>query len=200
MTIDASTIGITAEPTADPNVCRFTVDRVLHETGAVHCRNRDDAQGSPLLAALFAVGDVGEVAVAGHLITVRKAGERPWGQVAREVGAAIRQGIIEADGAPLVAAHWGERSSDDDALRERVTAILERDINPQIASHGGWTRVADVRNGTVFLELGGGCQGCASSQATLRGSIERTLRQQIQEITAIVDVTDHGAGTNPYYR
>lgn len=198
MTPETRDLAITAELTADPQVCRFLADRSLHDGGAVHCRQAADADGSPLLAEIFSVAGVTEVLVMQHLVTVRKSDDRPWQQTAREVGNAIRRAA--ASGTPLIAADWNARTVDDGELRARVEAILDKDINPQIASHGGWVRVADVKGTTVYVEMGGGCQGCASSQATLRNGVERAIRQHVREVTQIVDVTDHGAGTNPYYR
>lgn len=82
---------------------------------------------------------------------------------------------------------------------ERITQVLEAQINPSIASHGGRADLAGFEDGTAYLRLSGGCQGCAQSTATLRNGIESSLRAAIPEITAVVDVTDHASGTNPYF-
>jgi Fe/S biogenesis protein NfuA len=84
-------------------------------------------------------------------------------------------------------------------IAERVAAVLEQQINPAIAMHGGFAQLDSVRDGTVFLRLGGGCQGCGLATVTLRQGIERALRAAVPDITDIVDVTDHSAGANPYY-
>jgi Fe/S biogenesis protein NfuA len=84
-------------------------------------------------------------------------------------------------------------------LAERVGAVLEQHINPQIAMHGGWAELADVDGDTIYLRLGGGCQGCGMAQVTLRQGIEAALRQAVPDIGAIMDVTDHSSGANPYY-
>jgi Fe-S cluster biogenesis protein NfuA len=198
MTLRADDIAITAEPTANPQVCRFVVDRPLHDGGAVHCESRDDAADSPLLAALFGVADVREVLVLGRTVTVGKDGMRPWQEIGREIGAAIRGAV--AAGPPLVAPRWNERTGEESDIRDRVARLLEQEINPQIASHGGFVRVADVQGTTVLVEMGGGCQGCAASQATLRGGVEQAIRRAVPEVTEIIDVTDHAAGDSPYYR
>lgn len=82
---------------------------------------------------------------------------------------------------------------------ERIGQVLEAQINPSIASHGGRADLAGFENGTAYLRLSGGCQGCAQSTATLRNGIESALRAAVPEITAVVDVTDHASGTNPYF-
>ena len=84
-------------------------------------------------------------------------------------------------------------------VAEKVQTIIDDKINPQIASHGGFVEVHDVQGTTVFLIMGGGCQGCSSAKATLRGGVEKALRQAVPEIGDIVDVTDHASGENPYY-
>ena len=84
-------------------------------------------------------------------------------------------------------------------LAERVQRVVDEVINPGIASHGGFVELVDVSEDTISLRMGGGCQGCAASAATLRQGIERMVRQEVPEINEIIDVTDHTAGANPYY-
>jgi Fe/S biogenesis protein NfuA len=84
-------------------------------------------------------------------------------------------------------------------LAERVQQVIDEVINPGIAAHGGHVEMVDVSDDSLYIRMGGGCQGCAASQATLRMGIERMVREQVPEIQNIVDVTDHTAGANPYY-
>ena len=84
-------------------------------------------------------------------------------------------------------------------VAERVVQVVTEMINPAIASHGGVAEVVAVEEGTVYVRLGGGCQGCGMATVTLSQGIESTLRQVVPEITSVVDVTDHANGTNPYY-
>lgn len=84
-------------------------------------------------------------------------------------------------------------------LAERVQQVIDEVINPGIAAHGGFVELVDVSEDGMFIRMGGGCQGCAASQATLRMGIERMVREHVPEIENIVDVTDHTAGANPYY-
>lgn len=82
---------------------------------------------------------------------------------------------------------------------ERIRTVLDRQINPAIAGHGGRAELVGVSgDGVVSLRLSGGCQGCGMAAQTLRNGIEVALRDHIPEITDIVDVTDHAAGDNPY--
>lgn len=84
-------------------------------------------------------------------------------------------------------------------LAERVRAVIEERINPGVASHGGRIDLVDVRGDVAYIEMSGGCQGCAMSRLTLRQGVERMIREAVPEIAAVHDVTDHASGTNPYY-
>ena len=84
-------------------------------------------------------------------------------------------------------------------MAEQIAQVLDRQVNPAIATHGGHARLVSEENGVVYLQLGGGCQGCGMAAMTLRQGIERILRDAIPEIVEIVDVTDHQSGDNPYY-
>ncbi len=82
---------------------------------------------------------------------------------------------------------------------EKVSQLLELAINPAIAAHGGFAQLDHVDGETAFLVLGGGCQGCGMAAMTLRQGIETAIKENIPEITEIVDVTDHASGANPFY-
>ncbi|MGD0320513.1 MAG: NifU family protein [Acidimicrobiales bacterium] len=90
----------------------------------------------------------------------------------------------------------GDLSSD---LAQRVLAVLEQQINPSIAMHGGRADLVAVEEGVAYLRLSGGCQGCGLATVTLSQGIEVALRDSIPEISSVVDVTDHASGTNPFY-
>lgn len=85
-------------------------------------------------------------------------------------------------------------------LAEQVQQVLEQQVNPAIAMHGGGAELVSVDGSTAYLRLFGGCQGCGMAQVTLRQGIERILLEAIPELTGVVDVTDHGSGSNPYYQ
>ncbi len=84
-------------------------------------------------------------------------------------------------------------------LAERVKTVLDSEINPAIASHGGSITLVGVEGTEIYLEMGGGCQGCAMSRMTLRQGVERMVRQSVPEVTVIHDVTDHESGDNPFF-
>ena len=87
----------------------------------------------------------------------------------------------------------------DGPLAERVKTVLDAEINPAIATHGGSITLVGVEDTEIYLEMGGGCQGCAMSRMTLRQGVERMVRQAVPEVTVIHDVTDHASGENPFF-
>jgi Fe/S biogenesis protein NfuA len=95
----------------------------------------------------------------------------------------------------------GTMPGEDASVVERVRYVIEAEINPQLASHGGRVSLREVTaEGVVVLQFGGGCHGCGMVDATLRGGVERTLKSRVPEVTGVADATDHGSGSNPYYK
>lgn len=90
-------------------------------------------------------------------------------------------------------------SEPEGELADRVKHVLETRVNPAVASHGGQITLVDVDQADVYLELGGGCQGCGMARVTLKQGVEKMLREAIPDIGEIHDITDHAAGANPYY-
>jgi Fe/S biogenesis protein NfuA len=82
---------------------------------------------------------------------------------------------------------------------DKVRQLLDESINPSLAAHGGYAELVGVEGNAAYLTMGGGCQGCAMSAATLREGIQVAILEAIPEITEVVDVTDHNAGDNPFY-
>lgn len=94
----------------------------------------------------------------------------------------------------------GSVPADDAPLAQRVSWVVENEINPMLASHGGRVALVDITEKTeVVLQFGGGCHGCGMVDVTLKEGIEKTLVKHFPEISGIVDATDHQSGENPYY-
>lgn len=95
----------------------------------------------------------------------------------------------------------GELPDAEAGLVERVRYVLDAEINPRIAAHGGRVSLLEIdAGGAVVLQFGGGCHGCSMVDMTLKHGVEKTLRERVPEITAVRDATDHGGGSNPYYK
>jgi Fe/S biogenesis protein NfuA len=84
-------------------------------------------------------------------------------------------------------------------IDEKVRQLLDGQINPALAMHGGFAGLDRVEGSVVYVTMGGGCQGCAVSAMTLREGITRAIREAIPEVSEVVDSTDHSMGENPYY-
>jgi Fe/S biogenesis protein NfuA len=87
-----------------------------------------------------------------------------------------------------------------DPTARAVQEVLDRQINPGVGSHGGMVTLVEVKDGTAYMRFGGGCQGCAAVDVTLKQGVETAVRSAVPSISAIVDVTDHDAGENPFYK
>lgn len=86
------------------------------------------------------------------------------------------------------------------SVADKVQQLLEHQINPSLAAHGGFATLVGIDDEQrVFITLGGGCQGCAMSRMTITQGIDRTIRTAIPEVSEIVDATDHSAGDNPFF-
>jgi Fe/S biogenesis protein NfuA len=81
-----------------------------------------------------------------------------------------------------------------------VQQVIDSQINPGVAAHGGFVSLLDVKDDTAYIALGGGCQGCGMANVTLKQGIEVLIKQAVPEIKHVVDTTDHAGGTNPFYQ
>ncbi len=101
------------------------------------------------------------------------------------------------DPAPTAPGDYGDLTS---PLAVAVLEVLEQEVNPQIAMHGGHADLMGVDDRQIaYLRLSGGCQGCGLAQVTLSQGIAVAIKESVPEIADVVDVTAHAAGTNPYY-
>jgi len=197
--MDAAEIRITAEP-IDNARCKFLVSQPLHTAGVRRFSSPEEAKGSPLAEAIFAIpgAAVAELIVSGNLITVVKGSATPWPAIGKSIGAAIRSALTS--GAPPIAPKPEAAAiADDDTLYDRVAELFDTEVNPMVARHGGRVELIDVQDAVVMLRMGGGCQGCGMADVTLRQGIEAVLQQHVPEVKGVVDITDHSAGTDPYF-
>ena len=105
----------------------------------------------------------------------------------------------DSTGGQLTIKAPGIKGSEPDS-DDRVSWLLQTQINPSLAAHGGMVGLVEVTEAKeVILQFGGGCQGCGMADVTMKQGIEQTLTREIPEITAVKDVTDHQSGSNPYY-
>jgi NFU1 iron-sulfur cluster scaffold homolog, mitochondrial len=122
--------------------------------------------------------------------------------LAARIEAAIRAAVPEVTSVRLTAPATGTpRSPADDgaSLAAAAQQILDTDVNPAIAAHHGHVTVAGAAEGWIRIRLDGGCQGCSLAEVTLRQGIEPLLRTRLPAMTGVIDVTDHEAGTQPFF-
>lgn len=85
-------------------------------------------------------------------------------------------------------------------VAQRIQNLIDSRINPAIAAHGGYVSLIDIKDNVVYVQLGGGCQGCGMVDVTLKQGIEVMIKEEVPEIKQVLDVTDHAGGKNPYYQ
>lgn len=82
---------------------------------------------------------------------------------------------------------------------QKIQMVLDTQINPAVASHGGHIGLVDVKDNTAYIKMSGGCQGCGMASATLKQGVVVAIKKAVPDITEVLDVTDHAGGNNPYY-
>jgi len=200
MELKEEEIKISAE-VLDFERCRFTVDRpVFRAGGSLQFQNRDEAKKLPLAELIFGVEGVTGVLLSGNAVTVAKTSPDDWITAGQKIGMAIRAHLRSE--AEILSSALSDNSTDDTPegqIETKVQRVLDTQINPAVAGHGGQVSLLDVRGTAVYIKMGGGCQGCGMASVTLKQGIEKTIRHHVPEVTDIFDTTDHASGQNPYY-
>lgn len=180
-----------------PQVCTLILENPLSDKGAILFYNEEIAQQSPLAKAIFALGGVDRVRVNANEISIATKEPVDWREFAKKIAGEIRSFVVS--GQALVPEEFVVSRQPDNVVMVRIQSLFDEKVNPAIASHGGHAELVDVKDGNVFVRMGGGCQGCGMAAMTLRQGIERAIREEVPEVDEVIDVTDHGAGENPYY-
>ncbi len=177
--------------------CKFEVDRPIYPNGSIHFRSKEKAAGAPLVEKLFALENVHGVRISGSELLVAMEEGSDLKSVAKKIGEIIRE-QLSSKIAPIPA-DFKFPALPDSEIRVIVQEIIDMQINPSVASHGGMIHLLDVKDNKIYLKMGGGCQGCGMADMTLRQGIETAIRERLPDIQDILDATDHAGGTNPYY-
>lgn len=179
----------------------FMVDRPVLEGLSFYAPDRATAYAnSPLAAALFDLDSVAAVTIHGLTVTVRRGGPNndTWDTWAKAIAGQIRAHL--KSGVPVVSPDWLDAMPSEDEIRAALQDALDREINPGIAGHSGHISITRMQGNTVYIKMGGGCQGCAASSVTLRQGVETTFRAAAPHMGALLDETDHAAGENPFFK
>lgn len=190
-------IKITADPASNTS-CKFTVDQPVYPDSSFYFASKERASGSPLAERLFEIPTVRSALISHDRVVVDKTGREEWPMTARQIGAAIRAHL--ATGLPAVSEELRASIPPADVIRKRVQEVLDTRINPSVAAHGGRVALIGVEGNTIFIQMGGGCQGCGQANVTLKQGVEVEIHAAVPEVGDILDTTDHAAGRNPYYQ
>jgi NFU1 iron-sulfur cluster scaffold homolog, mitochondrial len=117
--------------------------------------------------------------------------------ILRRIEAQIRAAVPGVTAVKLASADPALPEAGD--LGSAAQLILDAEINPAIAAHRGRVTVTGASDGWIRIRLEGGCQGCSLAEVTLRQGIEPVLRARLPQLTGVVDVTEHEAGTEPFF-
>ncbi len=194
-------IQIKAQIENGSDTCTFLVDRPLLPGLSFQYSDPDTAcEKAPLAGVLFDLSDkVRGVLI--HDMTLTVAGmpwdESEWEAFAREAGPVIRAHL--KSGKAVVLPEVIAQIPPAEEIRAKLQLVIDNEINPGIAAHSGLLTLNRVVGNTAYITMGGGCQGCAASTITLRRGVEGAFRKAVPMLGAVLDETDHTAGTNPYF-
>lgn len=183
----------------------------------VHYESAEEATVSPIANKIFGFPWTQSITVGKETIVVEKQEWVEWEVLASPLANLIKEHISsqlsssgehqleenpESSPSDPFADLSGDFSPSGDLSSpeaQKIKQLIETKINPAVADHGGFVSLVDYKNETVYVELGGGCQGCAMSQATLKEGIATSIMDAFPHIKQVVDVTDHSSGDNPFY-
>lgn len=194
-------IGIKAKMEPMSNACVFLVNRPLLQGHSFWAHSPEVAySASPLATTIFDLGGVATVLIHGMTVTVARDGSdfSPWEDFAKRVGEQIRAHL--RSGMPVLDPDYQDGIPGEEEIRQQLQKVIDEEINPGIASHSGVITLNRVVGNTVYITMGGGCQGCAASTITLRSGVEGAFRKEVPSLGAVLDETDHMAGENPFFR
>lgn len=193
-------------------VRKFAFDQMISKS-VVDYPSSVQAQRSPLANKIFGFPWTEQVTVGTDYVLVKKQDWVDWEMLADPLAGLIQEhfDMLKDDGVhdfeenpPIPTLNPNKTTEEMSAdlaqnpFAAQVQKVLDSDINPMVAGHGGKVSLVDLTQDTVYVRLEGGCQGCSSSQATLKQGVEMAIKRAIPAIQNVVDVTDHASGHNPY--
>lgn len=181
----------------DSDTCVIQLNRVVATTPEYYS-TPEDAKESPLGRKLIEIDGLEAVLMQDRLVTLLKPVDgSSWEPITEAATDMIRDHYEDLD--RVHSQRTREMNESEKQLFVKIQNILNDDLNPMVAAHGGFIEVVDVKEDDIFIHMGGGCQGCGMAAMTLRQGVETLIRQKFPRIRNIHDSTDHTAGENPYY-
>ena len=190
-------VKIRGQPTISPQVCKFLIDRPIIKMGDAAYFRKGMEGKSRLPKSLFKLGYLTKIGIEGDtLVLTSDMKDISWPERGKEIGKVIRD-FLALD-VPAIVLEAIEEQNDE--VYVEVEALINKDVNPSIASHGGYVTLVRVVGNKAYVTMGGGCQGCSASSVTLKAGVETMIVAKVDEIMEVVDITNHEAGANPYYK
>ena len=190
-------IKIRGQPTTSSQVCKFVIDRPIIKMGDAAYFRKGMEGRSRLPKSLFKLGYLTKIGIEGDtLILTSDMKDISWLERGKEIGKVIRD-FLALD-VPAILLEAIEEQNDEVFME--VETLINKDVNPSIASHGGYVTLVRVVADKAYVTMGGGCQGCSASSVTLKAGVETMIVAKVDEIKEVVDITNHDAGVNPYYK
>lgn len=196
--LEAKNILIKARLERDEKTCTFLLNRSLIKGYSWVFKEEELEKAPDFIKNIFSLGKIKLITVyESNLIVEKLTIEESWQEFAKEIGKIIRDafhGPVE-----IIPDSILKEIPSEIELREKLEEIIVDQINPSLASHGGDLKIQRVHGNTVYLKMGGGCQGCSSAGDTIKYGVQNSFRENLNYLGAIFDETDHSSGENPYF-
>lgn len=190
---------ITIDPVpADSDTLVIRVNRPVSPGRPLYIGCAEEAEQNALARALMETGHLEALLLQDQALTLLKPvpGE-PWEKVTRGAERIIEEHFRSMDA--LQSDREREMLPEETERAVAIQEHLNEEINPLVASHGGFIEVLALKSDTVYVHMGGGCQGCGMATVTLKQGVETSIFRRFPEVKRVLDTTDHAAGLNPYY-
>ena len=192
---------ISVKNTDDIHEKEFVVDRTISVRAKTY-QDSTEALQSPVAAKIFGFPWAAQVTVGEQSVKVKKQDWVDWDVLEDPLKGLLEEHFASA-GETLEENPENQKAAPSAGLdsdeAKTISELIENQINPALAGHGGYVVLHSVKDKQVFLEMGGGCQGCSMSYMTLKEGIETAIKEAVPSIVEVVDVTQHDQGMNPYY-
>jgi Fe-S cluster biogenesis protein NfuA len=195
--VDSSEILIKARPERDEKSCTFLLNKSILKGFSWVFKEEDE--GCPeFIKEIFSLGKIKSITLyESNLIVEKTSFEEDWKSTSKEIGKIIRTALLNP--VEIISESILKEIPSETELKEKLEEIIIEQINPALASHGGNLKIERVHGNTVYLRMGGGCQGCSSAEDTVKYGVENSFRENLSYLGAIFDETDHTSGENPYF-
>lgn len=191
---------VTVVKTKDANSRNFNIGQKISGREKTYCDSTEALQ-SPIASKIFGFPWTASVRVGGDFVEITKQDWVEW-EILEEplLGLLTEHFSTAGDGIEENPEFKAPQATNLDSPEgQSIQKLIEDQVNPALAAHGGFVVLHGLDNNKVYLEMGGGCQGCAMSYQTMKDGIEGAIKEVVPTITEVIDVTNHAAGDNPFY-